>query len=269
MWHFIADPHLAHSNIIKYCQRPFLDDAEKECLKLVKSGQLAMKDFRVSEKSTQKMTDTIIDSINATVYKKDHLVIAGDFCSWKDSDLKSNVAKSLRDRINCSNVYLIVGNHDRLNLKNLIPLFVNVYDHYTFEINGQSVFVDHYPNRSWDKAHYGTWMLYGHVHNLYSNEDNGKLMPYENLVLRSGFDSILEKISLDFNQKNKVLEDLISVCESLKGIDLTLDVGVDNRIRGESVPFGTPWSMDDISAYMGKKMSRWLQRQKVYKELSK
>ena len=59
-------------------------------------------------------------------------------------------------------------------------------------------------------------------------------------------------------EKDKIIEELIAVVESVKGIDLTLDVGVDN-IR-ENVPFGTPWSFEEIDAYMSNKKIAWAAR---------
>jgi hypothetical protein len=116
-------------------------------------------------------------------------------------------------------------------------------------------------------AHHGSWMLYGHVHDLYGPEDNGDLMPYEKQVFSEGFQSVLERFGIpnESGERDRAVSDLLAVCASLNGIDLTLDVGVDNRIRGNSVPFGTPWSMTDIRAYMNKKKARWDARQSGYR----
>lgn len=257
-WHFLADPHLGHSNIVKYCKRPFLDSVEEGLLSMTERGVLPSKELRVSPESTKKMTDTIIDSINATVMAKDHLVIAGDFC-WTPKQNRYAVAAAYRNRINCQNIYLIWGNHDD---KQISSLFKSCFDHYNFNIEGQNVFVSHYPCRSWDKAFHGSWMLYGHVHDMYGSEDNGSLMPYEKHVFETGFSSVLSECGIEGEKNKEAVDKLVSVCESLKGIDYTLDIGVDNRVRGTHIPFGTPWSMEDVRSYMLSKKDRWEERKK-------
>lgn len=267
MWHFIADLHLGHSNIIKYCKRPFMSPQEEGLLSMIDHGTIPTRELRISQASTERMDSTIINSINSTVLEDDTLVIGGDFC-WSTKDARVSLAQKFRNQINCKNVFLIWGNHDDRNM--LSHLFTACYDQYDFNVNGQHVFMNHYPCRSWDKSHYGAWMLYGHVHDLYSAEDNGGLMPYEKQVLTEGFDSVLNRLlpdSFGISEKSDIVKDLLAVCASLNGIDLTLDIGVDNRIRGESVPFGTPWSMNDIRAYMDKKKARWFARQEAIKQL--
>lgn len=273
MWHFMADPHFGHSNIIKYCKRPFMTREESELAALVDRGTIPGKELHISQESTAKMTDTIFDSINATVADNDNLVILGDFC-FTPRDNKFAVAKRFRDRINCQNVYLIWGNHDDRRI--LGPLFRACYDQYVFNVDGQSIFTSHYPARSWDKAHHGSWMLYGHVHNLYHDEDNGDLMPYEKQVFAEGFESVLNRYAEAIGAgtrdtgvlkpaQDKAIQELLAVCGSLNGIDLTLDVGVDN-VR-PNVPFGTPWSMDDLRAHMAAKKSRWEARKDGFRNL--
>ena len=272
MWHFSADWHLGHANIIKYCKRPFLSREEEGLLSMADRGSIPARELRISPESTRRMTDTIIDSTNAVVQRDDTLVIIGDFC-WTPKDNRYAVARSFRDRINCQNIFLVWGNHDDrriLQPANAAPLFKACYDQYVFNVDGQNIFTDHYPCRSWDMAHHGSWMLYGHVHNLYGPEDNGDLMPYEKQVFSEGFHSVLERFGLpnEAGQREQCVEDLLAVCASLNGIDLTVDVGVDNRIRGDHIPFGTPWSMTDLRNYMGTKKSRWEARHEGYRNLA-
>lgn len=252
MWHFISDPHLGHSNIIKYCRRPFMSQEEQALLSLADKGLIPHKEVVISQESTTKMTNTIIDNINATVDDDDVLVIIGDFC-WTYNKNALEVAGSYRERINCKNIYLIWGNHDNRKIE---PLFKACFDQYMFNVDGQNIFLNHYPSRSWEKARYGVWHLYGHVHNKLWLEDNGKLLPYEQKVYSTGFASVLAGHGI---HDECLIEQLLGVCESTKGMNLTLDVGVDN-VR-ENVPFGTPWSMSDVREYMKKKFPLWQKRQ--------
>jgi len=264
MWFFSADWHLGHANIIKYCRRPFMTREEEGLLDMSDRGIIPQKELRISQESTDRMTNAIIDSTNAVVGANDTLVINGDFC-WSPRDDRLRVAKAYRDRINCRNVFLICGNHDDRRILN--QLFTAIYDQYIFHVNGQNIFMSHYPCRSWEMAHHGSWMLYGHVHNLFWPEDNGKLMPYSKKVFSEGFYSVLEKLGIrnESGERDQAVNELLDIVASMNGIDLTLDVGVDNTRKG--VPFGTPWSMDDLQLYFGNKLPRWNSRRDGFRNI--
>jgi hypothetical protein len=152
---------------------------------------------------------------------------------------------------------LILGNHDdRHEARNV---FDHCYDTYLFKIDGKQIFASHYPARSWDKAAYGSYMLYGHVHNLYNAEDNGRLMPHQSKVYSTGFEKALRSRGV---YSEALVQELLDICASINGIDLTLDVGVDNPRQG--LPFGTPWSMADVVEYMSKKEPLWQYRKTQY-----
>jgi hypothetical protein len=106
-------------------------------------------------------------------------------------------------------------------------------------------------------------MLYGHVHNLFKYEDNGKLQPHDENYLRKGLREIIRN-HFDTHSEPAV-DAMIELIASMKGIDLTVDVGVDNVHRA-GLPWGTPWSMDDLHAYMGNKKVRWDERQRRLRE---
>lgn len=251
-WYFTADLHLGHANIIKYCKRPFMNHEQLQLCEMMEKGLVSKNEFKIDSKTVQIMDQCIIDSINTTVDKNDYLVIIGDFCMSRNKD----VVKSYRDRIICKNVFLILGNHDdRLACSDV---FTACYENYLFKIDGQYIFASHYPCRSWNKASQGAWMLYGHVHNLYHPEDNGKLMQYEEFVISEGIQSFFLKYGIQFT--DSMIGELIELIASVKGMNLTMDVGVDN-VRSEC-KFGTPWSMADIRKYMLPKMFLWQARQK-------
>jgi calcineurin-like phosphoesterase family protein len=146
---FTADPHLGHANIIKYCKRPFLQKGELEQL-------AAGTPFTPSDRAVKKNDDTIIDNINQVVGEHDQLWVLGDFC-WGPED----VALRYRLRINCRNIFLIRGNHDKPGVEDA---FLASYDYKVLKVNGQMVIMSHYPMRAWDQSHRGSWQLFGHVH---------------------------------------------------------------------------------------------------------
>lgn len=238
MWFFTADWHLNHANIIKYCSRPFLDVEEQALLELVKKGTLTFKDFRISSESLLRMNNSIIESVNQTVSENDNLVIIGDIC-WSSTSKKD--LGNILSKIRCKNLFLIWGNND--NRKTFKDFFKATYDSYIFNIEGQRIFASHYPCRSWPLMQKGSWMLYGHAHNSLWHYDNCFLTEQENKALNQ----ILDCVPI-----SKFKETKKSILSLFRKKSFTLDVGVDN-IR-EEVPFGTPWSFNDILAHMESKV---------------
>lgn len=246
MWFFTADWHLNHANIIKYCNRPFLNEEERSLLELSQRGSLPLKSIKISQESVNKMNDSIISATNKVVDQNDNLVLIGDFC-WNSTP--KDIVKSLVSKINCKNLYLIWGNHD--NRQTFKPLFKSTYDQYLFHIEGQHIFVSHYPCRSWPHSSYKSWMLYGHVHNRFWHFDNGVFSNKESVELKNYTADLLNKTNASYT--NSHIDDFIL---SLKNIFrkpvLSLDVGVDN-VR-EGYDFGTPWSFEEVKSHMERKL---------------
>lgn len=97
--------------------------------------------------------DVILEGINETVGANDTLYHLGDF-AWTQEE-------SFFKRIKCKNIHLIQGNHDRAKVG---KLFKTVCDTAEIKINGDKVFLSHYPHAYWPASHYGSYHLYGHVH---------------------------------------------------------------------------------------------------------
>ena len=164
--YFTSDTHFGHGNIIKYCSRPFLADADKEAL--ARDGAWHDGDWKGSRASRWKMTpeavrmmdDELIAQINAVVQPNDTLWHLGDWCFAPKMEYY-NRARQYRDRINCRNVNLIWGNHDYRSIKDL---FYHTYDHFEIDVDGQMIVLCHYAHAVWNKSHRGSWHLYGHSH---------------------------------------------------------------------------------------------------------
>jgi calcineurin-like phosphoesterase family protein len=155
---FSADLHLGHGNIIRYCLRPFLSPDEQQRARHDPRGR-----WRISDETLRRHDDALIDAINAHVRPDDTFWILGDFC-WGRID----VAREYRDRIRCRNVNLIWGNHDHRSTR---PLFCEAWEQGMIQVEGQDIWLNHYPLRSWDRSFHGSWNLYGHVHNRLTDED--------------------------------------------------------------------------------------------------
>ena len=88
--YFTSDTHYNHSNIIK---------------SLSNWGDLET--AREGFNSVQEMNDKIVDNINNLVAPDDVLFHMGDVAFGKDAVIE------FRKRINCKNIYLVLGNHDK------------------------------------------------------------------------------------------------------------------------------------------------------------
>jgi len=128
---FTADTHFGHANLVyKIKDRPF--------------------------SSIEEMDETLISNWNSVVKPGDLVYHLGDF-SWPDCSLYV-------DRLN-GNIQLIKGNHDRQKDKDYDMFFNWVGDYKKIRIDGQKLILFHYPIRSWNAKHWGSWHLFGHTHN--------------------------------------------------------------------------------------------------------
>jgi calcineurin-like phosphoesterase family protein len=293
---FVADWHLNHSNIIKYCRRyEFMTDTERELVEMADRGVIRSNEVKISPQTTARMTKAVLDNTNAVVNPGDRLWIIGDvFFAPKEKQVA--LAKQFRNSIKKGvEVRVIMGNHDdreliathfadkysqragetteifkdRCSRNGMRPNQSLVFDQVLIRIDQQKIFLNHYPMRSWDCAHHGAWNLYGHVHDLFGDEDNGRLSPFFAAHYQDRFHGVLEEFTdlhhVSDDVKMEIVQKLMGVVADNNGVSLTLDVGVDNRVRGEGVPFGTPWSMADLRKYFFSKMPKWKARQDEFR----
>lgn len=80
---FISDTHFYHRNVIKYCNRPFIN--------------------------AEEMNEVIIKNWNSVVKEDDIVWHLGDF-ALGDKELFARLVERLN-----GNIYLVYGNHDRTN----------------------------------------------------------------------------------------------------------------------------------------------------------
>lgn len=126
---FTADTHLGHTNIIRYCNRPF--------------------------KTVEEMDEAIINNWNAVVDKWDDVYHLGDFC------FKGRGPKYYREKLN-GYIHLVWGNHDRKS--QFGSAFHGKTPLTTIKVRGISITLCHYAMRVWNKSHFDAWHLYGHSH---------------------------------------------------------------------------------------------------------
>lgn len=162
---FTSDTHFGHGNIIKYCNRPFLADADREALEANggtwhngnwKRGS----GWKMSREAVEMMDNTIIDAINAKVGTDDILWHLGDF-AMPGKYRYERMCRYYRDRIHCQNIYLVWGNHDT---RSIGDMFQRTHDKVRIREQGVDIVLCHEAFAIWDKSHRGAWNLYGHSH---------------------------------------------------------------------------------------------------------
>jgi len=144
---FTADTHFGHTNIIKYCNRPFSNAGE--------------------------MDRAIIDNWNKVVAPDDSVYHLGDFCFKTYYGPQQYLSK-----LN-GNLWVVYGNHDKQLQRffrgggchsgikcGILPAEAKIC------INGQEIILSHYSMRVWNKSHHGTWQLYGHSHGTLFDDPN-------------------------------------------------------------------------------------------------
>lgn len=134
---FTSDTHFWHSNIIKFCNRPFSSVAE--------------------------MNDTIIDNWNSVVKENDIVFHLGDFGFCGSQQLKR-----IFERLN-GNIHLVIGNHDWKMLKDgSSQHFASISQQLSIIVNDQSIYLNHYPFLCYAGTYRSksqrVWQLFGHVH---------------------------------------------------------------------------------------------------------
>jgi len=124
---FSADSHFQHTNIIKYCNRPF--------------------------SSVEEMNEKLIQYWNETISDDDIVFHLGDFAFCGPTKVRE-----IKEQLN-GKIVLIKGNHD---YDSTLKLFDNVFDQLLLNLNGDLVYLNHYPFLTFaGPTHY---QLHGHIH---------------------------------------------------------------------------------------------------------
>jgi calcineurin-like phosphoesterase family protein len=156
---FTADTHFGHKRIPIYARRTFcLDDEERA--RLDGSSTLNRPNWSPSWASVARMDDHLFEQINLHVAADDILWHLGDFCWSKRSEAPA-AARRYRERINCRNVFLVMGNHDS---EEVASVFDKHCIGHEIKVGKANIVLSHYAHCFWNRSHYGSWMLYGHAH---------------------------------------------------------------------------------------------------------
>ena len=145
---YTSDLHIGHKNALRFDNRPF--------------------------ETIDEMERTIIERWNNKVSDSDSVYILGDvFYNYK-KDPKTFL-KSLKGHLN-----LITGNHDYGLIMNedAVSCFESVNNLKQIIDNDRRVVMCHFPIIAWNKSHFGSYHVYGHVHSKI-DEDTVYMMKKE------------------------------------------------------------------------------------------
>jgi calcineurin-like phosphoesterase family protein len=136
MIYFTSDTHFGHEKALNFPER---------------------KGFGFTVESWE---DLIVDIINKTITKHDRLFILGDFALGG-----GNFLIKTRMKLRPKDIWLIKGNHcpsDEACKRAFGERFRQVHE---CKIKETPCWLSHYPHLIWPKSHYGSFHLYGHLHN--------------------------------------------------------------------------------------------------------
>lgn len=165
--YFTSDWHLFHTNIIKYCKRPFEDSA--------------------------KMNRVILDNMNSLITENDWLYFLGDMAMIREPKHLTYWLDSLR----CRNICFIKGNHDKTASK-ISDRFFWYKDMEQIKVQKQPIVLCHYAMRVWNRSHHGSWHLYGHSHGTLPDDQNSLSMDVgvdTNNFMPYSFEDIQERMN--------------------------------------------------------------------------
>lgn len=127
-----ADQHWHHARIIEYCQRPF--------------------------SNVEEMDEKLITNWNNVVGDDDIVFHLGDFAKGGSSEW-SRLLQRLKGKI-----YLILGNHDLKTIGASFSRLEGAAMQMIINVDGQRIYLNHYPFLCYGGAYPNIWQLFAHVH---------------------------------------------------------------------------------------------------------
>ena len=135
---FTSDLHFSHNAILEFCPN-----------RINKYGC-----------TVYEMNKNIIEDWNETVSEDDIVFILGDvsFGSINDTTIYLSQLKG--------ELHLVSGNHDKryLDKKLFTVWFKSIQPYLEIQIDQQHLVLCHFPFLEWNRCHWGSWHLHGHLH---------------------------------------------------------------------------------------------------------
>ncbi|MDD6621622.1 MAG: metallophosphoesterase [Bacteroidales bacterium] len=130
---FTSDTHFFNTKVIEYSHRPFA--------------------------SVEEMNEELIARWNSVVHRDGIVFHLGDFC-FGNLDKWNYLLDRLKGKI-----FLVLGNHDVRHInEDIVSRFECVAIQMRIHVNGQKIYLNHFPFLSYSGDNHGTWQLHGHIH---------------------------------------------------------------------------------------------------------
>lgn len=144
----------------------------------------------IGDKSpVEVMTQDLIEEWNDLIRPRDEIYVLGDF-SFLNRSRTEEVFKMLNGR-----KYLVRGNHDGSSVTR--QAWEDQWDFRRLKVNGQSIYMMHYPMLTWPNAHRGTFHIHGHSH--------GNLQGPQSTRMDVGIDAT-KKIAISVDEVVEIME---------------------------------------------------------------
>lgn len=138
MIYYSSDLHFNHKNILDSCERPYKD--------------------------LEDMNNQLVSNWNNTLTDEDEIYFLGDFSYSKNNKQAKEIIEIVQ-KLN-GKKHLILGNHDSILMKfeEFKELFESIDIYKKINDEGRYVILMHYPLEVWERSHYGSYHLHGHIH---------------------------------------------------------------------------------------------------------
>ncbi len=143
---FTSDQHFNHTNVMRFCGRPWND--------------------------VREMNQALIDKWNDVVTDNDIVFILGDFCWDKDNMV---FVKNIINQLTAGQIFVVPGNHDSTHClsrikdlrfqmtSDIVSLFISGIDE-DKPTRQHEVVLSHFPLATWSHWYRGVPNLHGHIH---------------------------------------------------------------------------------------------------------
>lgn len=175
---FTSDTHFKHTNIIKYCNRPFV--------------------------TRDEMDEKIIENWNSLIKPEDIVFFLGDFIFTYSKDVLIEYTQKLNGE-----KILILGNHDHFSEKDYLEAgWTAVYNMFEQYIKNKHIVMCHYSMKQWNCSHNGSIMIFGHEHWKKQYELNHEA--YKSLFMSEKTVNVCQDSN---NFKPYSIDEIIKICE--------------------------------------------------------
>jgi calcineurin-like phosphoesterase family protein len=155
--YFTSDEHYWHTNSIPYCRRPWGNFDRFNGISRDDMDEDMLEDYKKElESAVLEMNEALIDNLNAVVKPGDRVYHLGDF-AMGNIEKKKKILNRLKGQH-----FLVKGNHDDKTTCKL-P-WAAVYEAKGIRVEGQYIWMSHYPHASWNRSYHGSYSFFGHVH---------------------------------------------------------------------------------------------------------